>query len=246
VLFGVLSALKKDNIIFQVIDSFDVKYSEIYKHQGIIFIGETPLSDLQKAQSYEIPFVECGHPLEPDNFYSIRFDVENGIRQLLEYAVSCGHSKIGLVVGSFREQNYIEDIIKRSYQNTLGCNEKLIFQVEYNNLFTIQTALNRLLKNKATAVLCGDDFLAYLALKVLKKLKIKVPNDISIMGFDGIDIPVYLENPNPYLTTVYANRRNLGEKSVDLLKKLVVNIESISKENILPVTLRVGDSVKRL
>lgn len=246
VIFGIVSALKKDKIVFRIIDNFNLEYAELYKYEGVIFIGETPPEYLTRAKEYKLPFVLCGHPTNDNTIFSVRFDIENGIREILNYALSCGHKKIGLIVGRFKLQKYIEEIITNTFLNIQDINKKLVFSVDYDNLSNIQTGINQLLKLKATAIFCADDFLAYLTLKILKRQKLKVPNDISLMGFDGIEIPVYLENPVPYLTTVYTDRKALGQESVNLLKKNIIDKNISNKQIILPVTLRVGDSVKRL
>ena len=67
-----------------------------------------------------------------------------------------------------------------------------------------------LLNNGATAILCGNDLLAIGILKECQRLHIKVPKDISIVGFDNLPISAEC---TPALTTISQDRIDLGKSS---------------------------------
>jgi len=249
VLFGIINTLQTDRVIFQLLSSFNVIYSDIYKNQGIIFLGDTPKSDIARAKTFRLPFVLCGHMVDDPEVHSVRFDFEDGFADLLKYAQSCGHKNIALIRGTFEQEHYYEKLVDKVYLKSMKSKDNtLICPVKYSDLQTIEIAVNTILKAKPkiTAILCSDDFLAYATMKVLKKLKVAVPGEMSIMGFDGINLPIYLEAPVPALTTVSVDRRRLGEESVLMLKRMINKFTIKNKQELLPVTLQVRDSVKTL
>jgi DNA-binding LacI/PurR family transcriptional regulator len=196
----------------------------------------------------------CGHPVAEPECYSLRFDIERGINELLEYVISCGHKKIGMIVPATDDpQDVIINTLRSAFSNALRAHRctvrpDFIATASFNNLQTAETALNKLFKVKPapTAIFCTSDHFAYIAYRILKKWKIRVPLDISIVGFDGISIPTHLETPTPILTTVATDQIQLGRESVSLLKKIIFNPNEKEKTHILPIHLRIGDSVKRL
>jgi LacI family transcriptional regulator len=81
-------------------------------------------------------------------------------------------------------------------------------------------AIETLLKNnpRPTVVICGNDILAVGAIKRLKSLGLMVPEDISITGFDDIEVASVIE---PELTTVHVPHRAMGTKAAKSLLKMI-------------------------
>ena len=79
-------------------------------------------------------------------------------------------------------------------------------------------------KKDITAVITFNDMLAIGVLKALNELRIKIPEDVSVIGFgNDIELHSYYENEECPLSTVSAQREILGLKAVDLLKKRIVD-----------------------
>ena len=75
------------------------------------------------------------------------------------------------------------------------------------------------LKNKTfTAMFIMSDWAAYIALYVSREKGIKVPEELSIIGFDNLP---FTEFTQPPLTTIYQNSKDTGQKAVDLLLGLM-------------------------
>jgi LacI family transcriptional regulator len=94
--------------------------------------------------------------------------------------------------------------------------------------------------------MCSNDWFAYHAYQLFEKYKINVPEEISITGFDGINIPSFVKSPTPKLTTVFANRIKLGRAAVDLLIDTLENPQKKPQIVGMGTELRIGDSVRRL
>ena len=89
-----------------------------------------------------------------------------------------------------------------------------------------------------TAVFCGNDEMAYGAIRALVKLGLSVPGDVSIVGFDDQNLAEYY---NPPLTTVSVPRHELGRRSAqELIDQLAGR--DVAREVVLPTRLVVRES----
>ncbi|MDR2430691.1 MAG: LacI family transcriptional regulator [Candidatus Margulisbacteria bacterium] len=251
-IYGILEVLHQENIVLQILENFDTPYEQVYENNGIIFVGKVPPEYLDKALDFKLPFILCGHPDDQYKYPAVHFDIRRGASELLEYLLSSGHKKIGLIIGSVGGDadffyktitGAFREALKRSQLNNA---DKLLEECSYNNLQTVEIALNKLLKQNPSAIYCSDDHIAYVAYQILKRWGLKIPDDISIVGFDGIVTPPYLPAPKPALTTVYVDPILLGRTAVAQLKKIILNPQNAGpKHLVLPVSLRIGESVKR-
>lgn len=94
-------------------------------------------------------------------------------------------------------------------------------------------------KSKKTALFCSGDIYALNILRHLRNLGVKVPRDIGIMGFDGIDMLEYI---SPALSTVYYPVEKIGTRSVDTLIKLIDGINT-EKHSIMEHEIIIGESL---
>jgi len=90
-----------------------------------------------------------------------------------------------------------------------------------------------------TALLCHNDDTALGAIQALNQAGLKVPDDVSVVGFDGTEISAY--SP-PQLTTVEVPLRRMGEIAIELLQKQIAADEVIVEHRTLPTQLRVRQS----
>lgn len=93
----------------------------------------------------------------------------------------------------------------------------------------------------ATAVVAAADILAIGAMKGFYERGVRVPEDISVMGFDDLEISQYL---TPGLSTIHQEISRKGEKAVELLINNIKEPNLTKQEQILPVQLVERDSVK--
>jgi DNA-binding LacI/PurR family transcriptional regulator len=82
------------------------------------------------------------------------------------------------------------------------------------------------LYNPPTCIIAPDDFSAIGVINAVKQFGLSVPKDVSVVGYDGIYISQVLETP---LTTIKQNTQLIGERSAQLLVKLI-NKQSISEK----------------
>jgi len=180
--------------------------------------------------------------------YSDKFnfvDSENikGAESALEYLYKKGHKKIAFVAGSMDETNARDRL--QGYKNflikhKLQYNEDYVFYGEFSK----ETAYKEFkkyfkLKNRPTAVFCSDDYMALGVIKLLKENGLSVPRDVSVMGFDNIEIG---EFNKPALTTVKQPMYEIGKSSFESLLSLINNHKKSPIRIMLKTELVIRDS----
>ena len=73
-------------------------------------------------------------------------------------------------------------------------------------------------KKLPTAFVCNNDHIAYLLIEKLKSMNIKVPEDISVVGFDDV---IYSILSNPKITTARVKRKYMAELALDLIERRI-------------------------
>lgn len=131
----------------------------------------------------------------------------------------------------------------------IACGIKILLHSEWNICGNVQLTgsgieLARRLCNEnkdVTAVVATADILAIGAMKGFYEQGVSVPNDISIVGFDDLEISKYL---TPGLTTVRQEISQKGEKAVELLLDNIQDADMTKREVIIPVSLSRRESVR--
>lgn len=249
VLEGAFSAISQHKLNLKVFQDLKVDYSNIYGLQGMILLGKTDNDTYSKIQHYKLPAVSCGHP-HPDytNVTSIYHERTASTKLILDFLLSCGHENIAVIIGDDPKDSIQKEFLDTIEQNNPHFKPELVFQADYENIQTVEILFNRIttLTPKITAIMCVNDLIAYYIYNYAEKYRIKIPDQISVTGFDGITIPRYLKKPEPALTTIISDRRQLGSQAVELLIQRVKNTGSTGTKVLIPGYLSIGSSVGRI
>jgi LacI family transcriptional regulator len=190
---------------------------------GLLLIGEArPASTYELLIRRQVPFVlvwtwrpDCPH-------VCVGFDNHVAARALAERVVALGHRDIAMISGvtDWNDRASARVAGVREALQTAGialCPDRLI-EAEYS-LLGGEAAFEALMRRTPapTAVLCGNDVLAAGALKAARRLGLSVPRDVSITGFDNIDLA---EAVHPGLTTVHVPHRRMGAAAARALLAL--------------------------
>lgn len=190
--------------------------------KGLIFVGSLIDSRVQVLHSLDLPMVFTTVNAETASLpraSSVAVDDRTMGRLVAEELLSLGHTRIAVfgsnpVAGdslAMRFQGFCEAFSDRglSYDRTLYRESRFSFDSGY------ETA-RRFFADRAdaTALFAMSDTVAVGAIRALKDLGLSVPGDISVVGFDGIDISRFTL---PRLTTVEQPVEEIARRSVDLL-----------------------------
>ncbi len=169
-------------------------------------------------------------------------DNYEGIDSAIEHLYELGHEKIAFLNGSLHSmvsEQRQDAFIQGMSRHGLKVNEKLLvygYYVADSARYHVPTFL----ENGATAIMCGNDLIASGVIEECKIRGLRIPDDISVVGFDDIPLARAL---TPKLTTVNQNRIELGKGSYTTLASLISGI-AISKTLMRP-KLMIRDSTGR-
>lgn len=195
----------------------DCRYDEymmLENYCGGLFLGMSLLDPwIKEFETCRTPTVLYDNHVSCNpNVTAIGVDNEEGIALAVNYLRSLGHSKIGYLSGALEAYVY-----QQRYQSFIRVMTGLGLDADetvMGNSFHINACLSqhmpRLIRNGCTAIICSHDILAHSAMFYCNELGLRVPDDISILGYDDIILARYTMPP---LTTIRQNRPALGKSA---------------------------------
>jgi LacI family transcriptional regulator len=200
------------------------------QHDGIIIIGDLRNDEetIKKIIEDYPGFVAMCRGSKMQEVSSVNVDNKKGITLLLNHLADLGHKKFGFLDGGWlgdnldRKMAFIEYLRRENLTD-----EPDWIQIAGSSAETSYVAMNKILQlsSRPTAILAADDVLALGAMKAITESGMKMPDDISITGFDDIDLVNFV---TPALTTV---RQPVEEMSALALELLMDIIEGGSPPN---------------
>ncbi|MCP1111400.1 LacI family DNA-binding transcriptional regulator [Ohessyouella blattaphilus] len=191
---------------------------------AIIFLGtELMENDIDIYRSSKCPFLifDCFESSMP--FDGVLINNADSARMATEYLIDKGHRKIGYLRGDFRIKAFRSRAV--GYARTLN-NHGIEVNREYTHTLdtTMEGAyedMKKVLAKKQelpTAFFADNDVIAIGAMKALQEYGYKVPEDISIIGFD--DLP-FCEITTPRLTTIRVSKQEMGMVAVRRMDEMI-------------------------
>ncbi|MDR2536831.1 MAG: LacI family transcriptional regulator [Treponema sp.] len=215
---------------------------------GIIAIGVYPDEFYQEVKKSKIPLVLIDSYCGDNHCHNIRIDDSYGSYLAASYLLNRGHRDIAFFSGQLRNNGVmhkrLEGFEQAMKEQGLPVRKATVFEgnIDLENGCILA---RRLLDAKlpVTAVLAAADILAIGAMKGLSEAGLRIPDDISIIGFDDLQIIGYL---NPGLTTIRQEIALKGKKAVDILVQNIKTPDLTKREEVLPLSVVERDSVKTL
>lgn len=200
--------------------------------QGIICLGGNFLNiNDESFQFLDIPVVLTSvNTLSKESkskFSSIGIDNVLAAKASIQYLIDKGHRNIGILLGEKNDVGIsglrLEGYKKALEENNIPYSEENIFigDYDYSGAYRVTKEIINNRKD-ITAIFSISDIMAVGAAKSVIDQGLQVGEDISIMGFDGMDISKYY---NPGITTVKQPKKNMANNSIDLLLALLAKKE---------------------
>lgn len=179
---------------------------------------------------------------------SILSDNMQGMKQLTEYIISMGHTKIAYIYGNKTSvtHNRLVGFNHALTENRLSVPEEYLVEGMYRSVDQAEELSERLLSlpNPPTCIIAPDDYSALGVMNVARRRGLVIPEDLSIAGYDGMPISQLLE---PKLTTIKQDVEKLGEEAARQLINLIENPMGTSLDTIMmKVSLVKGGSIKKI
>lgn len=223
-------------------ESTAYKYLTERRSDGCIVFAHNITEEMIKM-SGSGPIILIDKQIEADSVVSIMVDNKQGAFDATNYLIEQGHKKIAYVSGpqeSLDNQLRYEGFRKALRENDVAFEPKWVV----NGKFTTESgahATNVLLAQEdlPTAIFYGNDEMALGGIKAIENHQLKIPDDLSIIGFDDIIEAKYVE---PKLTTIRQPKYEMGSLAAHLLIR-IINGEEVNNNYSLQTELIIRDSV---
>ena len=211
---------------------------------GLMILGTKLNSGIMKElENISTPAMLMDSYIENPKVACISSDNINSVATIVKHLLSLGHRKIGFLGGDKesivtreRFSGYLIGLI----EGDIEFNSNYVRYGNYTEKCGLDAA-EYFATQDVTAVVCASDLIAIGLINGLKKHHIRVPEDVSVSGFDNLDVARYF---TPALTTVKQDFIALGEHAFTLLrqaikgnktKRVTIHTEPIFRDSTAPV-----------
>lgn len=229
--------------------SWDEEYSFVRHCQsrnieGVVVFGFQPNDmDFSELLKSRIPSLFIDLDINEARAGYISSDNQNATKRTVQYLVELNHRKIAFLSGL--KDSYVSRHRLKGYLEGLT-----IADLPYRETYVVEgdftkaagyLAMQKLLvlPERPTSVICCSDLCAVGAMEAIRDAGILIPEDISVVGFDDIEIASYVQ---PALTTVRQDMITIGRRAVELLDDLINDEKLESPVAIIPTELVIRDS----
>lgn len=190
---------------------------------GIIFISTGDSArNLKRLQTNNVPVVIADRDLSENLVDTVMVNNHQGGRLATEYLISLGHKRIGCISGpiglgvSSQRTHAFHATMK---QHSLSVPSAYYAEGDFG-FESGESCMRQMLARgaKPTAVFVGNDMMAFGAIRAIEDAGLKVPEDVSVIGFD--DIPL-AKTYSPPLTTIAQPIKKVAKETVELLVKRI-------------------------
>ena len=196
---------------------------------GILLIGYWREKKVYEfLQQRNIPFLLAWAFAANNALPAIGFDNRASMYQLCDQVLTMGHRNIAVISGTTegndRATNRLKGITERLAVAGIKLEDVPIIETPYD-IDNGANAFEQLMTGpkRPSVVMCGNDVLAVGALQRAQEMGIAVPAEVSITGFDGIELARVV---TPRLTTVCVPHSEMGRRAADELVRMVVSGEA--------------------
>lgn len=210
---------------------------------GVVAILPRESSYFNALAAAGVPVVAIDQRCSLDGFPSISVDSYGGAVRAVEHLAQLGHTRIGFVAGDEsiegvrdRRRGYLDALARLG----LPSDPSLIAQGDLSQMRAFDAANSLLaLPEPPTAIFAVNDLSAFGVIAAARERGLKVPRDVSVVGFD--DIPM-ASQVHPPLTTIRQPFAQMGRAAVNTLLSQMDNEEAIAPRIVLPTELIARES----
>lgn len=222
-------------------------YVSTWNADGLILSGMTPDDFVRIRSRYKKPMVliDSYLPKELTKYANVGLEDKKGTYEMTRYLISQGHQRIGVVADNLEGVDYYR------YQGFEQAMQEAGLSVTDDNLILFrpgkedrESSLEEIYRERGrfTALMCMSDFYAALIMNYLYDKGVRIPEDISITGYDDNLIGRMIR---PALTTIHQDVEEKGTIAVETLIRMIDG-EELYQDRKLPIHLVIRSSVKNL
>jgi DNA-binding LacI/PurR family transcriptional regulator len=217
---------------------------------GLVLAGAIYPNFIEHIRSMHVPFVMFGNnlfgPRRLLQYDQVSFDGRKAEFEATQYVIAQGHRDIAFVGDTsfpwFRERNagYQRTMKSRGLKPIEFTDSLCGSMTEYGEWASSQILKLRV---RPTAIIAGNDEIAFGLWRSLRKSGLSVPDDISLVGFDDREEALLMDPP---LTTVRVQKEEIGKHLTELLLEKLRHPGTRLMKRIIPTELVLRGTVKRL
>jgi LacI family transcriptional regulator len=191
--------------------------------QGIIAIGKFSDKQLRKLSRLKRPLVVVDQDTLHLGINCITTDFDHAVASIIQRFIASGHQRIGMLAGqeTTSDGQQLSDPRLRAFKEYMYAYHRYDARFVSTGPFSIesgftrmQAAIKELGDELPTAFFAANDTIAMGAVRALTEAGKKVPQDVSVIGFNDLAIGRYL---TPSMSTVHVATEQMGASAVDLL-----------------------------
>lgn len=219
--------------------------------QGILFLGSARENFRHGFDKIRIPSLMVTNSatgLPYNNLSSVSTNDAEAAQFAVEYLFSLGHENIGVLGGwldrSQPAKSRYQGVQYAYFNRGLRFDPTAQYEADYFSMEGGYRSMERLLKKNpdVSAIFCMSDVMAMGAMRAAADHGMHVPEDLSVIGFDGVLMTQYTI---PRLTTIQQDTDAMSKRTVEILLDMIENgAGSVNEE--IPFALKAGESVGRL
>lgn len=219
------------------------------RYDGILIMSQSESDNqfIQHLKGQKVPFAVLNRHISDEELLNIVADDLNGVTYGIEYAIKSGHSSIAYIGGkeNFESANIRRDaVIDCLNKHQLPVRQEFFYSGDYSLESGFQKMKELLqVKELPTFVFCANDDMAIGAMRAIDDAGLKVPEDLSIIGFDNTPLAAYL---NPPLTTIDKPLKEISKMGTELLLQQIEGNFSKTKRFEISTSLVIRESVRQL
>ena len=218
------------------------------KPLGILFFGGTTQNFLADYENLSLPTVlvtNSAKGLPFEGLSSVTTDDMAAAETICDLLVRNGHREIAVIGGDLESSEISRNRLSGCQAALSGTGARMAcYRTARYSVEGGYQAMEKILANREsiTAVFAMADVMAVGAMRCIHDHGLRVPEDISVVGFDGIELGSYL---TPKLTTIRQDREKIAARSVEILLQCIGE-ETSGVHELVPFRIISGESTRRI
>lgn len=211
---------------------------------GVIMVGVYHDDFVLKLRQLAVPMVLLGYYIPTEDILAVLIDNANGIIKACRHLASLGHRRVAYLSGDSIEMSAHERLF--GYRRAVA-----MFGLEDDPALVVGNCRSRIDEGframkeilgwsaLPSAVVAYNDLIAIGAMEAIRREGMDVPGDISVMGFDDINLAAEV---NPTLSTVHVPLREMGALAAERLIEIIRGKAALPSKILVPTSIVVRGS----
>lgn len=229
-------------------DSIKEHLASVHNLGGVLFADiDGNRNIINMTRKNKIPYIIMNNIFYDNETNYIGIDNKVAAKEAVQYLIDLGHKKIAMITGNMKTQSAamrLEGYKAALAENKIPDNPEYIVNGAYNRE-KAQEAMLKLINEKPhpTAVFAASDLMAFGAIMVALREDVKVPEEISIMGFDNSPLAAL---GHVIITTVNQPLAEIGMIAARALADIIEGKKQQPFQKIIDATLIMGSSCRKI